>query len=105
MNEERLQEILLEFLRGDERVRIIGDESGKKEVRVPVVSFVVDGVASQWVVEAVEGRSAFGFRSGHMYSHRLLREVCGLEDVEDGVVRVSFLHYNTGEFTNLKLHR
>jgi hypothetical protein len=32
-----------------------------------------------------------------MYSHRLLADVCGLEDVEDGVVRVSFLHYNTGE--------
>lgn len=32
-----------------------------------------------------------------MYSHRLLNDVVGLEDVEDGVVRISMLHYNTGE--------
>ena len=36
-----------------------------------------------------------------MYSHRLLRDVCGLEDVDDGVVRVSLLHYNTGEWISL----
>jgi hypothetical protein len=96
-HEERLQAILLQFLNSDSRVRVIGDRSANKEVRVPVISFTVDGVGSQALVEAVEARSAFGFRSGHMYSHRLLKEVCGLEDVEDGVVRVSFLHYNSGE--------
>ncbi|KAJ5973211.1 hypothetical protein N7481_010421 [Penicillium waksmanii] len=94
-HEERLQAILLEFLNSDARVRVIGDRSASKEVRVPVISFTVDGVGSQALVEAVEARSAFGFRSGHMYSHRLLNEVCGLADVEDGVVRVSFLHYNS----------
>ncbi|KAJ5764633.1 hypothetical protein N7533_003314 [Penicillium manginii] len=94
-HEERLQAILLQFLNSDSRVRVIGDRSANKEVRVPVISFTVDGVGSQALVEAVEARSAFGFRSGHMYSHRLLKEVCGLEDVEDGVVRVSFLHYNS----------
>ena len=36
-----------------------------------------------------------------MYSHRLLADVCGLDKVEDGVVRVSFLHYNTGEWIYL----
>jgi hypothetical protein len=32
-----------------------------------------------------------------MYSHRLLEDIVGLEDVEDGVVRISMLHYNSGE--------
>jgi hypothetical protein len=32
-----------------------------------------------------------------MYSHRLLNDIVGLEDVEDGVVRISMLHYNSGE--------
>lgn len=95
--EEYLQGILLEYLRSEPRVQIIGEPSEGKEQRVPVISFVVDGVGSQQLVEAVERRSAFGIRSGHMYSHRLLKEVCGLADVEDGVVRVSFLHYNSGE--------
>lgn len=102
-HEERLQAILLSFLNSDSRVRVIGDRSASKEVRVPVISFTVDGVGSQALVEAVEARSAFGFRSGHMYSHRLLHEVCGLADVEDGVVRVSFLHYNSGEYCPLSI--
>ncbi|KAJ5092631.1 hypothetical protein NUU61_007501 [Penicillium alfredii] len=94
-HEERLQQILLEFLASDNRITVIGEPSAHQERRVPVISFVVQGVGSQQLVEAVERRSAFGFRSGHMYSHRLLADVCGLQDVEDGVVRVSFLHYNT----------
>ncbi|CAI7625588.1 unnamed protein product [Penicillium crustosum] len=94
-HEERLQQILLEFLASDSRVDVIGEPSASKELRVPVISFVVQGVDSQRLVEEVERRSAFGFRSGHMYSHRLLADICGLHNVEDGVVRVSFLHYNT----------
>jgi hypothetical protein len=97
-HEERLQQILLEFLSSNSRIDVIGEVSASKELRVSVISFVVQGVGSQRLVEEVERRSAFGFRSGHMYSHRLLADVCGLEDVEDGVVRVSFLHYNTGEW-------
>lgn len=100
-HEEQLQAILLQFLVADDRVTIIGECSAAQELRVPVVSFVVRGVKSQRLVEAVEARSRYGFRSGHMYSHRLLRDVCGLEDVDDGVVRVSLLHYNTGEWIPL----
>jgi len=51
---------------------------------------MVAGVGSQQLVEAVERRSVYGFRSGHMYSHLLLKEV---EDVKDGVVRVSFFFF------------
>lgn len=96
-HEERLQQILLEFLSSEDRITIYGEPSAAQELRVPVISFTVQGIGSQQLVEAVESRSPYGFRSGHMYSHRLLAEVCGLADVEDGVVRMSFLHYNTGE--------
>lgn len=96
-HEERLQQILLPFLTSDDRITVIGEPSASQDLRVPVISFIVRGVGSQQLVAAVERRSAYGFRSGHMYSHRLLKDVCGLADVEDGVVRVSFLHYNTGE--------
>ncbi|KAJ5895741.1 uncharacterized protein N7473_005140 [Penicillium subrubescens] len=94
-HEERLQEILLQFLAAHDRITIIGEPSASQELRVPVISFVVRDVKSQRLVEAVESRSWYGFRSGHMYSHRLLKDVCGLDDVDDGVVRVSLLHYNT----------
>lgn len=96
-HEERLQQILLQYLTTDDRITIIGEPSPSQELRVPVISFIVRGVGSQQLVEAVERRSAYGFRSGHMYSHRMLQDVCGLADVEDGVVRLSFLHYNTGK--------
>jgi selenocysteine lyase/cysteine desulfurase len=96
-HEERLQEILLQFLAVHDRITIIGEPSASQELRVPVISFVVRDVKSQRLVEAVESRSWYGFRSGHMYSHRLLKDVCGLDDVDDGVVRVSLLHYNTGK--------
>lgn len=97
--EEKLQAILLDYLRSHPKVTIYGEPSPSKELRVPVISFSVSGVKSQGLVEEVEKRSSYGFRSGHMYSYRLLKEVLGLSDVEDGVVRVSLLHYNTGEFS------
>ena len=89
-HEERLQAILLQFLVADDRVTIIGKGSAAQEL----------GVKSQRLVEAVEAveaRSRYEFRSGHIYSHRLLRDVCGPEDVDDGVVKVSLLHDNTRE--------
>jgi hypothetical protein len=99
--EEKLQEILLSFLREKEeenRVVVWGERSSHQEVRVPVVSFTVKGMSSKAVVDEVEKRSNFGFRNGHMYSYRLVQDIMRLEDPEDGVVRVSMLHYNTGKF-------
>ena len=97
--EEKLQKILLDFLKSNDRVTIYGEPSANKELRVPVISFTVKGIKSQALVGEVEKGSPFGFRSGHMYSHRLLKDIIGLNDVEDGVIRISMLHYNTGEFT------
>jgi selenocysteine lyase/cysteine desulfurase len=96
-HEEKLQAILLDYLTSDDQITLCGEPSASKEFRVPVVSFTVQGIKSQKVIEEVERRTAFCFRHGHMYSHRLLSDVVGLEDVEDGVVRISMLHYNTGE--------
>lgn len=99
-HEERLQEILLQYLRDKANegiVTIYGEPSASQELRVPVISFTVKGMSSRSVVEEVEKISKLGFRNGHMYSHRLLKDVFALEDVEDGVVRISMLHYNTGK--------
>jgi selenocysteine lyase/cysteine desulfurase len=102
--EEKLQAILLDFLKSrSDIITIFGEPSASKELRVPVVSFTVKGMKSQQVVEQVEKRSRLGFRSGHMYSYRLLKDIFGLEDVDDGVIRVSMLHYNTGTYRILAL--
>ena len=39
-------------------------------------------------------REGFALRHGHMYAYRLMTAL-QLPDINDGVVRVSLLHYNT----------
>ena len=95
-HEVRIQEILLAYLRGREGVRIFGEPSSDPELRLPVVSFGVKGRSSTGVVDAVEACSDYGIRSGHFYSKRLVNGVLGLEG-DDGVVRVSMVHYNSVE--------
>lgn len=46
-------------------------------------------LCSAWVQKA-----GYAVRNGHMYAHRLL-EGMKLPDIDDGVVRISLLHYNT----------
>lgn len=94
-HEERIQSILLAYLvsRGD--ATVYGETSGSSDSRVPVISFTVKRTSAPAIIEAVEKKSNFGFRYGHMYSKRLVNDILGLND--DGVVRVSLVHYNTGQ--------
>jgi len=95
-HEVRLQEVLLAYLRSKpEMFTIWGEPTADAGSRVPVVSFTVKGRTSRELVESMEGRTEFGFRWGHFYSKRLVEGVLGLG--EDGVVRVSMVHYNTVE--------
>ncbi|KAL9032032.1 MAG: hypothetical protein Q9180_006742, partial [Flavoplaca navasiana] len=93
-HEETLQTILLDYLNAREDVTVYSERSADKASRVPVISFSVRGKSSKEIVEAVDGMSDFGIRWGHFYSKRLVDEVLGLG--EEGVVRVSMVHYNTG---------
>ena len=58
------------------------------------ISFVHDSKTSREISEVVDG-SGIAIRHGHMYAYHLC-EALGM-DVEDGVVRVSMVHYNTPE--------
>ncbi|KAI4131358.1 MAG: hypothetical protein LQ338_001243 [Usnochroma carphineum] len=93
-HEQRLQEILLDYLTKREDVTVYGERSADSELRVPVVSFSVKGKSSKAVVEKVDGCSDFGIRWGHFYSKRMVDDLLGLKT--DGVIRVSMVHYNTG---------
>ena len=102
-HEEVLQGVLVEYLKSKPEVFTIwGEPVADKEKRVPVVSFTVKGRDSKGIVDAIEERSDFACRWGSFYSNRLCEEVLGLDAV-DGVVRVSLLHYNTGEFLDVPL--
>lgn len=98
LHEERLQSILLEHLNRREDVVVYGERSSDASLRVPVISFSVKGQSSKDFVERVEACSDFGIRWGHFYSKKLVEEL--LELGADGVIRVSMVHYNTGEVHN-----
>lgn len=85
---------MLDYLNAREDVTVYSERSPDKALRIPVISFSVHGKSSKKIVEAVDGMSDLGIRWGHFYSKRLVDEVLGLGD--EGVVRVSMVHYNTG---------
>lgn len=60
--------------------------------RVPTVSFTVSSRRSREIARALNAQN-LAARYGHFYSKRLV-EMIGL-DPDDGVVRVSLVHYNT----------
>lgn len=82
---------LLDYLRGKPGVRVIGSAVGD-ENRVGTVSFVHERLSSREIAAAVD-RTEVAIRHGHMYAYRLCQAL-GL-DPDDGVVRASFVHYNT----------
>ena len=87
------QAALVTYLRSRPDVRIVGPiEDGPS--RVGTVSFVHRNRSSREITERVD-RSGIAIRHGHMYAYRLCQAL-GL-DPEDGVVRVSLVHYNTPE--------
>lgn len=86
-------ERLVRYLEARDDLRIVGPAHAETN-RVGTVSFVHRSRPSREIVDAIDG-SGIGVRNGHMYAYRLCRAL-GL-DPEDGVVRVSLVHYNTPE--------
>jgi selenocysteine lyase/cysteine desulfurase len=94
--ETRLQARLIDYLNSKPNVRIIGPDTTDPS-RVSTVSFVHAGQRSEQIARAAN-HCRFGIRYGHFYAYRMcarLAEAGRLHDAEDGVVRVSLLHYNT----------
>jgi selenocysteine lyase/cysteine desulfurase len=90
-----LQKILLDFLNSRDDATVYGETTSDPKARVPTISFKIKGWGSRELVETTEKISPFGFRWGHFYSKRLCDEI--LQAGEEGVVRVSMVHYNTEE--------
>ncbi len=92
--EEILSARLLDFLNSKPNLRIIGKKEADRHLRVPTVSFVVDGVKSSSIPPEVD-KHGIGIRYGDFYARRLIEDL-GLAP-QDGVIRVSMVHYNTVE--------
>ncbi|QGX38590.1 cysteine desulfurase-like protein [Permianibacter aggregans] len=91
-HENKLTNMLLDYLKQQTRVRIVGP--GDTRNRVGTVSFTVKGMTPEQVC-LVTDQHDIGIRHGHFHSVQLLREL-GVFD-QGGVVRVSLAHYNSSE--------
>ena len=91
-HEEKLAERLLSWLRDRRGVRIHGERTADRALRVPTVSFSVDGASPETIVRAVDPQG-IGIRHGDFYAKGLVKAL-GVAD-RGGVVRVSMVHYNT----------
>lgn len=91
-HEEETVRPLVELLLADDSVRLVGAPTPDHAVRAPTISFHVPGRTSASIYDAlIAGKVSCGH--GNFYAHRLM-DALGL-DIDDGVVRLSAVHYNT----------
>ncbi|KAF8624947.1 hypothetical protein AX17_006973 [Amanita inopinata Kibby_2008] len=103
IHEQELLKVLMGFLTHPDQkargIRIVGEETVTLE-RVPTVSFVVVGqrpIKSREIVSAFDRKGGVGIRYGHFYAYTLVTDLSPSLDPDDGVVRISLVHYNTIE--------
>ena len=91
-----LQEALLSYLRQQPSVfRIFGEKSSNPHKRVSVITFQVIGQSSREIMNRINRQTKFRIVSGHCWAPRPTHDVLNLES--EGLIRVSFVHYNTVE--------
>lgn len=88
-----LQRRFVEFLKSKPNVRIIGPQHGESG-RVSTISFIHNILTPPEIVAEVH-KHPIGIRYGDAYAFRLCKAL-GI-DTTTGVVRASFVHYNTIE--------
>jgi cysteine desulfurase family protein (TIGR01976 family) len=93
-HESAIGEKLLAFLRSRKHIRIIGPAHADSSGRIPTISFAAEGRDSAEIPAAMD-RHHIGIRYGHFYAKRFI-DALGLLK-QNGVVRVSMVHYNTLE--------
>ena len=92
--ESELANMLLSFLANRDDVRLLGKEKAEPGKRSPTVSFKFRTMSSRKIAQEL-AKHQIGVGSGNFYALRCI-EALGI-DPQDGVVRVSMVHYNTKE--------
>ena len=96
-HEEIIANPLLDYLDSRKDVRLIGKNKIKNKNRAPTVAFIFDNKSSKEVSNELVKRG-IATRNDNFYAWRCLKAL-GI-DTEDGVVRISMVHYNTSEDVN-----
>ncbi|KAK2612061.1 hypothetical protein QQS21_001910 [Conoideocrella luteorostrata] len=98
--EEVITRHLLDYLTArPDLYTIYGSGKSDPKIRVSLISFSVNGVASDKVAYDIHESSSCRLLTGDCWSPRTVHDVLGLAD--DGVIRTSLTHYNTVEELNM----
>ncbi len=90
-HENQLTAPILEFLDSHADVRLIGKTTVNGDDRAPTIAFKPLKQSSQELAHHLQD-GGIGTENGNFYAHRLVRDL-GI-DPDDGVVRISLVHYN-----------
>jgi len=91
-HENLLAAAILDFLDTHPAVRLIGKTHVADGDRAPTIAFKPLKLSSQSLANLLQN-AGIGTENGHFYAHRLISDL-GI-DPDDGVVRLSLVHYNT----------
>lgn len=93
-HEEVLADRLLRYLSTKPKARVLGAPTADQTIRVPTISFVVDGLDPETIVRHIDTLK-IGIRFGDFHSRRLVEHLA--LPGGGGAVRVSMVHYNSVE--------
>lgn len=96
-HEELLAIKVLDFLNSRKDIKIIGSKVANRELRVPTIAFIQKGTDSESITLKTD-KHKVAIRWGDFYARRLI-DSHGL-DSNNGVVRISMVHYNSTEETD-----
>ena len=86
---------ILAAIRDIPGARIMGQERAETGSRAATIAFTINGMRCSDAVKRLVEKD-IAVRNGHFYALRCL-EALGIRDTDDGVVRISMVHYNTVE--------
>ena len=90
-HENELAGPILDYLQHHPGLRVIGKNHTADNDRAPTIAFKPQGQSSQALTHKLQD-AGIGTENGNFYAHRLIGDL-GI-DTEDGVVRLSLVHYS-----------
>jgi len=96
-HEENIANPILEFISSTNSLKLIGKNYIKNKNRAPTISFISNNRSSKEMSELLV-KNNVATRNDNFYAWRCLKAL-GI-DTEDGVVRISLVHYNNIEEVN-----
>ena len=86
---------VLEAISAIPGARIMGQDQAGAGSRAATIAFTLDGMRSSDAVKHLVEKH-LAVRNGHFYALRCL-EALGIQDTEEGIIRISLVHYNTSQ--------